>query len=471
MRQRRLIFTLFGLWIGLSSVPGFGIGCGPIVWENATYELATQSPFKTVNRDLAKHAVERRGFVTVPLDYNRPDGMKIDIFYRLIPTLGGSVDDASKPIVVVVNGGPGAGSHNYRPLEFNYDDRSGAEKIEPPDRILNLERHVRVLLIDQRGTDGLSAPLDLDNPSLRPEVIAKYFDSDDMARDHAQVINAVIPASERFYMINQSFGGQIGLKYLEIASARMPNGMVFSSSALPFLDPYKAHLERRQSQLDLQYSLVNKHPDAPERFDALRTRLSSLFMEPKLINRLWKMLGRGQGWEQKLLAHVELLTTCSEAKLRAEFEKPSSGVTLLNYVLSSAAFSAGYTDRTLPLATQRALPMPEWMLDEDWTLQQIGNDGTWRDEWVGRVDQTPPPGTDFGTPASVHKLLRRTNCLFTVGVGDALVAPTTSMEAIEILRDPADPARILSLNLPGGHAAIFSPAGAATLTRWIQTIP
>lgn len=464
LAQRLICIAVWGV---LTTTQAQG-NCGKIVWGSATYDLLIQSPFKPVDRSLVRHPVEKRGFVTVPIDYAHPDGMKIDIFYRLIPVAGFSPDDPTHPIVVVVNGGPGLPSSVYRRMAFDYGDRRQVSEADARDRILNLEKQYRVLLIDQRGTDGLSAPLDLDNASILPEVIAKYFDSDEVARDHERVINQVIPSGEAFYMIQQSYGGQVGIKYLQLAS-RMPRGMIFASSALPFNDPFQMHLQRRQSQHDLQLHLKKLYPDIADKLRQLRARLSAMSLDPMLVHRLWRLVGWGEDWEAKFVARVDqLLVDDEEVKKFTSAE--DTGVSLLNYVLSSACLNEGYTDRTMPLAAQRALPHASWMVDEDWTLMQIGNDGTWREEWVQRVDDTPPPGIDFGTPQSVQALLRKTNVLFTVGVGDSMMAPLTSMDSIERLRDPQDPARILSVNIPGGHPAIFTQAGVATLKRWIESI-
>lgn len=73
---------------------------------------------------ILEHPIEKRGFVSVPLDHNDPSKKTIEIFYRLIPSYGGSPDDKTKPIIVVFNGGPGVASHFYRPLNFDYDNLS-----------------------------------------------------------------------------------------------------------------------------------------------------------------------------------------------------------------------------------------------------------------------------------------------------------------------------------------------------------
>lgn len=95
----------------------------------------------------------------MPLDYSQGCSPNINIFYRMIPAYGSQINDKSKPIIVVMNGGPGAPSSVYRSLNFDYS------KPNPNifDRFKYLLINYRILLVDQRGTDGLSLPIDFTN--------------------------------------------------------------------------------------------------------------------------------------------------------------------------------------------------------------------------------------------------------------------------------------------------------------------
>ena len=80
----------------------------------------------------------------------------------------------------------------------------------------------------------MSAPLDLDDPDLDADLVARLFSSDVLAQDYLAAIEAAIPAGEPFHIIGRSYGGMPGMQYLALPNARVPNGIVFSSSALPF---------------------------------------------------------------------------------------------------------------------------------------------------------------------------------------------------------------------------------------------
>lgn len=108
--------------------------------------------FKSIDPNVLHHSVERRGFHSVPLDYQNPSGPTINLFYRLIPAIGGLPDDRSKPVVVVINGGPGIPASFYRPLDYDYATNSMPHG--GLDRFKFLAQSFRVLIVDQRGTDG-----------------------------------------------------------------------------------------------------------------------------------------------------------------------------------------------------------------------------------------------------------------------------------------------------------------------------
>ncbi|MDE2509987.1 MAG: alpha/beta fold hydrolase, partial [Elusimicrobia bacterium] len=231
---------------------------GPIPWlrEPSLDELRAV-PFKPVDRSVVRHSVERRGFVPVPFDYTRPEGPRLEIFYRLIPAAGTSASDSSHPLLVVVNGGPGMASSGYRPYDFDY----AASRSAKPDYLGELSKHFRVLILDQRGTDGYSAPLNLDDPRSRPEIIARYFDSSHIARDHQEVLQAVLPGEE-FFMIAQSYGGMVGMHYMGLPGiVRRPKGICFSSAAMPHGDFLEQFTARRAKQKELNLQLKKSRPD------------------------------------------------------------------------------------------------------------------------------------------------------------------------------------------------------------------
>jgi len=434
-----------------------------IRWDRVPAAALADIPFKDVDRRAVGHAHERRGFVSVPLDYSRPSDRRIDIFYRLLPSSGSPGSGVPNPILVLMNGGPGVPSSRYRPLEHDYD-RGGQE-----DALGELSKHFRILAVDQRGT-GNSAPLDLDDPALSPEVIARFFDSDEHARDHARVIEAVVPRPEKFFVLAQSYGGEIGFQYLTLeGDLRRPAGIIFASAVLPHVDALETFLWRRRRQKELNLQLRADSPATVGKLDRLRHHLESLGTERAGVNLLWPYLGKGAGWEKELDARVdELLAITTAKEMEAELGHDiRHSVNLLNYVLSSAALTGGYTDRTMTRETSRRVPFDDWMLDENWTLTRIGRDGTWREAFIASVDRDPPPPTRFPPLEEVRRALSRVRVLFTFGRSDAFLPQDLQIQRARRFELPGHTEfRVLD----GGHAAAFSAEGAAAIRVWASRV-
>lgn len=418
--------------------------------------------FKTVDPKVAEHAVERRGFITVPLDYQSSGGATIDLFYRLIPAHGSTVDDRDKPVVVVINGGPGIPASFYRPLDFDYATNSMPHG--GLDRFKYLLQGFRVLIVDQRGTDGCSAPLDMDDPALDPVFIAKYFSSDSHARDYRAVIDALVPAGQRFFIIAQSYGGMPGMQFLAFPGRRA-NGIIFSSSALPFEDPLRAALARRREQLRLNLQLQKAVPDIAERTARVRAHYEALGLDPALIHGLFVLLGKDVPgiWEPGVVARLDKILSQSREKILEDVEAGQEAPNLLNYILSSVNFSPGYTDRTLAALGSREIPFEPWMIDENVMLMQTGQDGTWRQELINAFDAAPPQGTPFPTLDELREAISRNQLLFTAADNDAFVPADNYREVVERFLVPG---HTEVRTLPGGHSAIFLEKGYEAFVEW-----
>lgn len=428
-------------------------------WDQVPAAALDDTPFKVVNPQMLQHEHEMRGFVSVPLDYSRPSDRQIDIFYRLIPSSG----SPDSPILVFMNGGPGVPSSSYRSLTYAYDGDDGG------DALSELSRYFRILAVDQRGT-GNSAPLDLDDPALSPEVIARFFDSDEHARDHARVIEAVIPEGERFFILARSYGGEIGFQYLTLeGNHRQPAGIIFCSAVLPHSDALETFLLRRQRQKELNLELRAARPEVPDKLERLRDHLESIGLERASVNFLWSYLGKGEGWERELEQKVdELLAIETRERMEAELGHDiRQSVNLLNYVLSSAALTGGYTDRTMTQETSRRISFDDWMLDENWTLNQIGQDGTWREAFIVSVDRNPPPPTWFPPVEEIRQALSKVQVLFTFGKSDAFLPQELQLERARRFHVPGHTEfRVFG----GGHGAAFSAEGAAVVREWASRI-
>jgi pimeloyl-ACP methyl ester carboxylesterase len=418
-------------------------------------------PFKSVDRAILRHSVERRGFVSVPLDYARPEGPKLEIFYRLMPAAGTPLSDRSRPVVVVVNGGPGMPSSGYRAYDHDY---SGARPAGT-DYLGELGKYFRVLILDQRGTDGNSAPLDLDDPRARPEIVARYFDSSHIARDHQAVVDRVIPGEE-FFMIAQSYGGLVGMHYMGLADiTRVPKGICFSAAAMPHGDFLRQFVQRRAKQKELNLQLRKSRPDLIPKILELRGHFANQGMNPDSAHFLWRFLGQGEDGDWELILESKLRELlASDKNGLAAFVAEEGRSNFLNYILSNPMTSPGYTDATLGRAAAAELPYDaEWMLDECWMLQAIGRDGGPRQAVIEAMDAHPHPGQPYPSPEEIKRGFARSRVLFSLAEGDIFLPLEGVRENAARFSVPGVTGEIV---LPGGHKAIFLPKGAKAFFDW-----
>jgi len=419
-------------------------------------------PLKSVDPKVQAHAVERRGFVTVPLDYGSADGPTLEIFYRLIPAHGTSATDMSRPVVVVINGGPGIPASFYRPLDFDY---AASEPGPGFDRFKYLLATHHVLIADQRGTDGQSAPLDMDDPTIDPHLIARYFSSDSHALDYLAVIDHVLPAGVPYYIIAQSYGGLPGMQLIAQRHRRRPAGIIFSSSALPFEDPLTQMRHRRREQLRLNLHLASVASDIAQRLERVRSHLRALGLDPGLTHGLYVLLGKDVPgvWEPALVARLDKMAGQTREQILADVEAGLESPSLLNYLLSSANFSPGWTDRTLAAQGTNEIPFEPWMIDEHEMLMRTGQDGTWRAALVDGLDIAPPAATPFPPLAELRAALGENRVLFTAADNDAFVPGDNYRETVAPFL-VAGHTEVRTL--PGGHHAIFLEAGYRAFVEW-----
>lgn len=413
--------------------------------------------FKSVDRNVVDHPVERRGFVQVPLDYDQPDKDTIEIFYRMLPAHASSANDRSKPVIVIFNGGPGIPSSDYRPLGYDYDNPS-SPKNGSRDPFKYLLRTHRVLLIDQRGTDGQSAPLDMDFPDTDARTVARLFSSDSMARDFLAVIDAVIPKEDPFYVIAQSFGGLPGMQYLALSEKRRPNAMIFSCSALPHMDLMPNLLARRREQLKLNLQLRQACPDIEQKLGKARARVESLGLDPVHVDGLFAWLGRGTPgeWEKKLLDKLDVLTRQSRDEIEDDPEYKYVLTNLLNLILCTVNFTPGNTDRVNAQITSEQLPFESWMLDENRVMMMMGRDGTWQDRLLEGIERDPLPVTPFPSIEELRRSISGNRVVFVAGENDGFNPPEAYLQTVgQFLVEGSTEV----LTLPGGHGAIFQEPG------------
>ncbi|HMQ10127.1 MAG TPA: alpha/beta fold hydrolase [Oligoflexia bacterium] len=418
-------------------------------------------PYNTVDKSIVEHDYEQRGFVSVPVDYSRPEGPSLDIFYRFMPAHNLPITDNSKPIVVVINGGPGMASYGYRPYDFDYTGKVKAEV----DYLGELLNYFRVLIIDQRGTDGNSAPLDLNNPNIKPEIIARYFDSHHIARDQQEVIQQVL-GEQPFYMIAQSYGGMVGMSYLTLEGIeRLPKGICFSAAAMPHSDFKKTHLNRRKKQKQLNLNLEETLPNIGSKILQLRDHFTANGLEGTNFHYLWRFLGQSEfgHWQNNISNKIDELLAANKSGLETFIEN-ESGSNFLNYILSNPMSTPNYTDTTLSQEVTALVPYEkEWMLDECFLLQRIGRDGSWREELINQMDAFPHPGTHYASPETIKDRFRHTKVLFSLADDDIFLP-------LETVRENSSKFYVKGISqeivLPGGHKAIFLPKGVKAFYDW-----
>jgi len=466
------LMCLFSL-VGLFSTP-LSSGKEPYTSFDFSKEpslaMLKETKFTAVNRNVTDHKVEQRGFVSVPMDYSRKEtSPTLKIFYRLIPLHGSRISDTKAPLLVVINGGPGIPSSAYRSYDYDYDKPT--EQMTKSDQLAELSKHFRILIIDQRGTPGYSAPLDMTDKNLNPGVIAQYFDSYHIALDHQEVIKAVLLPDEPFYMLAQSYGGMVGMRYLTLAQITLhPKGMIFSSSALPNQDPFKMMGSRRESQRKLNEALFTAVPEIKQMLANLAEHFKSNGVKPESINYLWSLLGRGPNgkWEMALKTQIETLLKADKKGIQTYLDQEVSRADILNYILSSKEITPGYTDRTVGKVVVARVPFEKWMIDEEWTLSQITGESEWVNPLLDAIDRKPPPLLPtFPSNEEIRKQLAQYHVLFTIGQGDAyLEEDTTRRHAEKFISKGRGSIRTLA----GGHKAAFLKDGAEVVASWAESI-
>ncbi len=156
---------------------------------------------------------------SVPLDHERPDGERIEVFTREVAAADRA--EARLPWLVFLQGGPGFGG----PRPHGRDSWLG--------RALD---DYRVLLLDQRGT-GRSTPATrqtlarFGTAAEQADYLA-HFRADAIVRD-AELIRKALTGGEPWSVLGQSYGGFCTVTYLSLA----PEGIreAFITGGLPGL--------------------------------------------------------------------------------------------------------------------------------------------------------------------------------------------------------------------------------------------
>ena len=192
---------------------------------------------------------------SVPLDHDRPEGERIELFAREAVATG--KEHANLPWLLYLQGGPGFGANRFSGKQA-WLGRA-------------LQDH-RVLLLDQRGT-GSSTPANRQTLPLRggPREQADYlahFRADSIVRD-CEAIRGEVTGGAPWTVLGQSFGGFCATHYLSTA----PDGLAAAviTGGLPTLDGhaddvYRAAYQRIERKVAAHYA---RYPQDVERARAI----------------------------------------------------------------------------------------------------------------------------------------------------------------------------------------------------------
>ncbi|MEV6207647.1 alpha/beta fold hydrolase [Kitasatospora sp. NPDC051914] len=226
----------------------------------------------------------------VPLDHQRPEGERIEVYAREVVASGREHDDL--PWLLYLQGGPGGKAG--RPL--GRDDWL--------NRALD---DYRVLLLDQRGT-GRSTPANRQTlarrggPAEQAEYLA-HFRADSIVRDAELIRRLLLGDQGRWSLLGQSFGGFCTLTYLSLAPERLREAFVTGGLAglrASADDVYRAAYPRVAAKNAAHYARHPQDVAAVRRIAAhLAKRPAALpdggLLTVQAFQALGLMLGAGSG--------------------------------------------------------------------------------------------------------------------------------------------------------------------------------
>ncbi|MEU4078298.1 alpha/beta hydrolase [Streptomyces venezuelae] len=231
----------------------------------------------------------------VPLDHDRPDGERIEVFAREVVAGDKAGSDRDRlPWLVYLEGGPGFGARRF---------------IGPQAWLGRAVREFRVLLLDQRGT-GRSTPANRQTLPLRgtPAEQADYlahFRADSIVKD-CESIRRRLTGGAPWTVLGQSFGGFCAVHYLSTA----PQGLerVLITGGLPSLhatadEVYRAAYPRIRRKNEAHFA---RYPQDAERARAVAAHLREHrvtlpgggHLTPEAFQSLGILLGSGEGTHQ-----------------------------------------------------------------------------------------------------------------------------------------------------------------------------
>ncbi|MDA8131266.1 MAG: alpha/beta fold hydrolase [Elusimicrobia bacterium] len=222
-----------------------------------------------------------RGHVSVPENWDEPQGEKIEVFYygRLRPGSG-------NPVVAVFNGGPSSDSHGlYRKLSS--DPRSAG---------------VDFVFMDQRGT-GCSTPYP---PGESRETARRLtgYTSRAIVHDAEAVRRKLLGRNGKWRIFGQSYGGLIVHRYLAVAPGSLE--AAYSHGYAVMTDQVEWMKERILSQDRVADDYFRGYPQDRQLLETIRARIppdkcftdeGSTICGPAMIDAIRHPLGFRNSWE------------------------------------------------------------------------------------------------------------------------------------------------------------------------------
>lgn len=260
----------------------------------------------------------------------------------------------------------------------------------------------------------------------------------------------------------------MGLEYL-IKGYRKPAGFIFSSIIQPHLDPVEVFSKRREKQKLLNLKLRASSPSTVKKLNLLRERLLKVGLKPERVNVLWNYLGKNVHWISELDKKLNTLLLLQDAESLKEALSIDNiaTISLLNYVLSSKSLTPGYTDATMTKATSQKIPFESWMIDENWTLNQLAKSEGWKGRFIKQLDENPPKPSFFPPIDEINEKVATNEVLFTFGRSDSFLN-FNLMSRAALRFDTGDNVRYKAFE--GGHGAAFSKIGAIYVSTWANEI-
>ena len=187
-----------------------------------------------------------KGTITVPEDWNHPEGPKIKIFYY------GNFGDKHQTPIIFFNGGPTFHSH----VVFG-QIQTNAKSSDLP-----------IVYMDQRGT-GCSDPYPSDMSAANIERLA-FYGSRSIVKD-AEALRKLILKNRKWKVYGQSYGGLIAHRYLEVAPEGIASLHIHGNAVM--LDWHLFYKMRLLSQKRVVETYFLKYPEDRALLKALRSQI------------------------------------------------------------------------------------------------------------------------------------------------------------------------------------------------------